>query len=112
MLRKVGAQHRFVEGVTGLLRSGMSVHIDQAGEQPAAVGHGLGARDGILAKHSAVDPQRAFFALRQQNSAHMQHHGPCLPARPAGGQARAEPYGVLLGARQGPLEDTLSPGAT
>jgi hypothetical protein len=31
MLGEVGAQHRFVEGVAGLLRSGMSVHIDQAG---------------------------------------------------------------------------------
>jgi hypothetical protein len=57
MLGKVGAQHRFIEWVAGLLRSGMSVHIDQAGQQPAAVGHGLGARDGILAKYSAVDPQ-------------------------------------------------------
>jgi hypothetical protein len=57
MLGEVGAQHRFVEGVAGLLRSGMSVHIDQARQQPAAVGHGLGARDGILAKHSAIDPQ-------------------------------------------------------
>ncbi len=40
MIREPGAQHRFIEGVAGLLRSGMSVHIDQAGQQPAAVGQG------------------------------------------------------------------------
>jgi hypothetical protein len=56
VVREVPAQHRLVEGVTGPLSARVSVHINQAGHQPAAVGHGLGVRGGVLAEHAAVDP--------------------------------------------------------
>ena len=94
------AQQRLVEGVAGLLRPGMGVHVDQPGHQPAAIHYRVGARRRALAEHPAVDPQGALFPLRQHDSPHMQHHVPCLSARPGGANVR----GPAQSAGCGPVE--------
>ena len=88
---QVAAQHGVLERVPGLLRPRMGVHVDQSGQQPAAIGEPVCAGHRLFAEHAAVNEQRAFFPVRQDDSGDSEHHKRCLSgstARPEAAPAR------------------------
>jgi hypothetical protein len=74
VLTAASVQQRRIQRVAWAFGTGMGVHVNQAGHEPAAIDHRLCRGQGLQRDPVASHVQVAFLVVRQDDAAQVQGH--------------------------------------